>query len=145
MKHVDFGEDVYYLAADKDKTMVSYMSAYYGKKGMCYLPEALYKDIIAHPSDYKEFHSLPGANLYAKETDSTDQSVKIVRFDLRPAVASDIPMYLRPVSKYLSTYTVSSCSPNYSINMRIGNNDYMIVPTPIKGMAERVEKIALTY
>lgn len=141
MKHVDFGEDVYYLAADKDKTMVRYMSAFYGKKGMCYLPETLYNDILAHPSNYKEFRTLPGVNLYAKETDTTDQPVKKVQFDLRPAFATDIPLFIRPASKYLSTYTVSSCSPNYSINMKIGKNNYIIVPTPIKGMAERVVRV----
>ena len=144
MKHVDFGEDIYYLAVDKDKTMVRYMSAFYGKKGMCYLPEALYNDILAHPSSYKEFHTLPCVNLYAKETDTTDQPVYKVLFDLRPAVATDIPLFIRPVSKFLSTYTVSSCSPNYSINMNIGKKNYIIVPTPIKGMAERVENVVLT-
>ncbi len=141
MKHVDFGEDVYYLAADKDKTMVRYMSAFYGKKGMCYLPEALYNDILAHPSNYKEFHTLPGVNLYAKETDTTDQPANKVRFNLRPAHATDIPLLIRPVSKYISTYTVSSCRPNYSINMKLGKKNYLIVPAPIKSMAERVVRV----
>lgn len=142
VKHVDFGEDIYYLAADKDKTMVRYMSAYYGKKGMCYLPEALYKDIVAQPTKYRQFHTLPYTNLYAKEVadEDTMKDVK-VRFELRPAVAADVPWYLRPVSKYISTYSVLSCSPNYTKVLTIQNKKYLVVPAPIKGMAERVIRI----
>lgn len=142
MKHVDFGEDVYYLAADKDKTMVRYMSAYYGKKGMCYLPEALYKDIVEHPSKYRQFHTLPYTNLYAKEVAVDDTTrVSKVRFDLRPAEAADVPAYLRPISKFISTYSVMSCSPNYSKVLTIQDKQYLVVPAPIKGMAERVTRI----
>ena len=142
MKHVDFGEDIYYLATDKDKTMVRYMSAYYGKKGMCYLPEALYKDIVAQPTKYRQFHTLPFTNLYVKEVaDENTMKATKVRFELRPAVASDIPWYLRPVSKYISTYSVLSCSPNYTKVLTIQNKKYLVVPAPIKGMAERVTRI----
>ena len=141
MKHVDFGEDVYYLAADKEKTMVRYMSAYYGKTGMCYLPEELYRDILARPVNYKDFHTLPYVNLYAKEINSNDNSDSKVRFELRPSVSSDIPIYARPISKYLSTYSVSSFSQNYTIKMEINGKNYIIVPTPIKGMAERVVRV----
>lgn len=141
MKHVDFGEDVYYLAADKEKTMVRYMSAYYGKKGMCYLPEELYRDIIAHPVNYKDFHTLPYVNLYAKEVNPNDTSGTKVCFELRPSVSSDIPIYVRPISKYLSTYSASTCSPNYTIKMAMNGKNYIIVPTPIKGMAERVVRV----
>lgn len=142
MKHVDFGEDVYYLAADKDKTMVRYMSAYYGKKGMCYLPEALYKDIVMLPSKYRQFHTLPYTDLYAKEVDAGDTSkVAKVRFDLRPSEAADVPAYFRPISKFISTYSVLSCSPNYSKVLTIQNKQYMVVPAPVKGMAERVTHI----
>lgn len=142
VKHVDFGEDIYYLAADKDKTMVRYMSAYYGKKGMCYLPEALYKDIVAQPTKYRQFHTLPFTNLYVKEVADEDMMKDVkVRFDLRPAVAADVPWYLRPVSKYISTYSVLSCSPNYTKVLTIQNKKYLVVPAPIKGMAERVIRI----
>lgn len=145
MKHVDFGEDVYYLAADKDKTMVRYMSAYYGKKGMCYLPEALYKDIVEQPSKYRQFHTLPYTDLYAKEVDAGDTSkVAKVRFDLHPAEAADVPVYLRPISKYISTYSVLSCSPNYSKVLNIQNKYYLVFPLPVKGMAERVDNVVLT-
>lgn len=144
MKHVDFGEDVYYLAADKDKTMVRYMSAYYGKKGMCYLPEALYKDIVAQPTKYRQFHTLPFTNLYVKEVaDENTMKATKVRFELRPAVAADVPWYLRPVSKYISTYSVLSCSPNYTKVLTIQNKKYLVVPAPIKGMAERVDNVVL--
>ena len=142
MKHVDFGEDVYYLAADKDKTMVRYMSAYYGKKGMCYLPEALYKDIVAQPSKYRQFHTLPYTNLYVKEVANEDSMTDVkVRFDLRPAEPADVPLYLRPIAKYISTYSVLSCSPNYSKVLTIQDKQYLVVPAPIKGMAERVIRI----
>lgn len=145
MKHVDFGEDVYYLAADKDKTMVRYMSAYYGKKGMCYLPEALYKDIVAQPSKYRQFHTLPYTDLYAREVDAGDTSkVAKVRFDLHPAEAADVPAYLRPISRYISTYSVLSCSPNYSKVLNIQNKYYLVFPLPVKGMAERVDNVVLT-
>lgn len=142
MKHVDFGEDVYYLAADKDKTMVRYMSAFYGKKGMCYLPEALYKDIVEQPSKYRQFHTLPYTNLYAKEV-AVDDTIRVskVRFNLRPSEAADVPAYLRPISKYISTYSTSSCKPSYTIRMAINDKTYIIVPTPYKGMAERVVRI----
>lgn len=142
MKHVDFGEDVYYLAADKDKTMVRYMSAYYGKKGMCYLPGALYKDIVEQPSKYRQFHTLPYTNLYVKEVANEDTSKAAkVRFDLHPAVTADVPFYFRPIAKYISTYSVLSCSPNYSKVLTIQDKQYLIVPAPIKGMAERVTRI----
>ena len=142
MKHVDFGEDVYYLAADKDKTMVRYMSAYYGKKGMCYLPEALYKDIVAQPSKYRQFHTLPYTNLYVKEVANEDSMTDVkVRFDLRPSEATDVPFYLRPIAKNISTYSVLSCSPNYSKVLTIQDKQYLVVPAPIKGMAERVTRV----
>lgn len=142
MKHVDYGEDVYYLAADKDKTMVRYMSAFYGKKGLYYLPEALYKDIVAHPSKYRQFHTLPYTNLYVKEVANEDSMTDVkVRFDLRPAEPADVPFYLRPISMYISTYSVLSCSPNYSKVLTIQNKQYLVVPAPIKGMAERVTSI----
>lgn len=142
MKHVDYGEDVYYLAADKDKTMVRYMSAFYGKKGMYYLPEALYKDIVAHPSKYRQFHTLPYTNLYVKEVANEDSMTDVkVRFDLRPAEPADVPFYLRPISKYISIYSALSCSPNYSKVLTIRDKRYLVVPAPIKGMAERVTRI----
>lgn len=145
MKHVDFGEDVYYLAADKDKTMVRYMSSYYGKKGMCYLPEALYKDIVAQPSKYRQFHTLPYTNLYVKEVANEDSMTDVkVRFDLRLAEPADVPFYLRPITKYISTYSVLSCSPNYSKVLTIRDKRYLVVPAPVKGMAERVEIVVLT-
>lgn len=137
VKHVDFGEDIYYLAADKDKTMVRYMSAIYGKQGMHYLPRQLYDDICQHPQRYTDFSTLPGVDLYAKKVEDAEKTYH-VSFDLAPCSRSLIPFYLRPVAKLISIYSSTTCEPSNLAVVEVNCDNYLVVPKPIKGMRERV-------
>lgn len=141
MKHVDYGEDVYYLACDKNKTMVRYMSALYGKTGMFYFPRTMYDDMINNPSKYDDFTTLPDVGLYVKRCN--DKKEGKVMFELDEVKREDIPFYLLPVYKWISTYSSTTCSPTNQTIVTINNDDYLVVPEPIEGKAERVKRVIL--
>ena len=142
MKHVDYGEDIYYLACDKNKTMVRYMSALYGKSGMCYFPQVLLDDINRNPSHYDEFNTLPDVGLYIKRI-SGDSIEGKVAFELRESEAGDVPFYLIPFVKYISAYSSLTCHPVNQTVVSINNCHYYVVPTPLKGMAKRVKRVVI--
>lgn len=142
MKHVDFGEDIYYLACDKKKTMVRYMSALYGKNGMSYFPKALFDDINKTPSRYNDFNTLPNVGLYIKKINGDTIKGK-ASFVLRKPEAGDVPFYLIPFSKYISAYSSLSCHAVNQTVVSINNCHYYVVPTPLKGMAERVKRVVI--
>ena len=141
MKHVDYGEDVYYLACDKNKTMVRYMSALYGKTGMFYFPQAIMDDIKTNPSHYDGFYTLPDVGLYVKRC--KDKKEGKVMFELDEVKREDIPFYLLPVYKWISTYSSTTCSPTNQKIVTINNEDYYVVPEPIEGKAERVKRVII--
>ena len=142
MKHVDFGEDVYYLACDKEKTMVRYMSALYGKKGMFYFPQALLDDINTNPSHYDDFYTLPDVGLYVKRIEGNRIPGKTF-FELREPVSGEVPFYLLPFAKYISAFSSLRCHPVNQTVVEINNSHYFVVPKPLKGMAERVKRVVI--
>lgn len=142
MKHVDYGEDIYYLACDKKKTMVRYMSALYGKSGMFYFPQVLFDDINRNSSNYDEFNTLPDAGLYVKRINGNSIEGKVA-FELREPETGDVPFYMIPFAKYISAYSSLTCHPVNQTIVCINNSHYHVVPAPLKGMAKRVKRVVL--
>ncbi len=137
VNHVAFGDEyAYYLACDKGKTMVRYMSAMYGKKGMFYFPKALYDDVVQNPKDYADFKTLPHTNLYVKRVDT--DSIPDVMFILADASESPIPFYVRPFARWISSYSARTCHPTYKKVLELNGKKYLVIPAPRKEMAERV-------
>ena len=137
VNHVAFGDEyAYYLACDKEKTMVRYMSAFYGKRGQFYFPEALYNDIKENPSDYQEFKTIPHTNLFVKKVDSDE--IPNVTFELGEVDMASVPFYIRPFTKWISSYSAKTTGPTYKKIVELDGQKYLVVPAPKKEMARRV-------
>lgn len=142
MKHVDYGEDVYYLACDKNKTMVRYMSALYGKTGMFYFPQAIIDDMNTNPSHYDDFYTLPDVGLYVKRIKG-DRIVGKASFELREPTSGEVPFYIIPFAKYISAYSSLTCIPDNQTIVSIDGCHYYVIPEPLNGMAQRVKTVVI--
>ena len=137
VNHVAFGDEyAYYLACDKEKTMVRYMSAFYGKKGQFYFPETLYNDMKKNPSDYQDFKTIPHTNLFVKNVDS--EEIPDVTFELGDVDKSTVPFYIRPFTKWISSYSAKTTGPTYKKIVELDGQKYLVVPAPKKEMAGRI-------
>ena len=140
VNHVAFGDEyAYYLACDKEKTMVRYMSALYGKRGMFYFPEALHQDIKSNPEDYNDFKTIANTHLYVKKV--SDETIPDVTFELGEMELSKVPFYLRPFTQWISSYSSKTVGPTYKKIIELDGQKYLVVPAPKKEFAERVEGV----
>lgn len=141
VNHVAFGDEyAYYLACDKEKTMVRYMSALYGKRGMFYFPEALFQDIKSNPEDYNDFKTIANTHLYVKKV--SDETIPDVTFELGEVETSKVPFYLRPFTQWISSYSSKTVGPTYKKIIELDGQKYLVVPAPKKEFAERVEGVS---
>ena len=137
VNHVAFGDEyAYYLACDKEKTMVRYMSALYGKRGMFYFPETLYNDIQENPSDYQDFKTIPHTNLFVKRVES--EEIPDVTFELGEVNLSSVPLFIRPFTKWISSYSAKTVGPTYKKIVELDGQKYLVIPAPKKEMADRI-------
>lgn len=137
VNHVAFGDEhAYYLACDKEKTMVRYMSAFYGKRGMIYFPEALYRGIKSNPEGYHDFKTIPNTHLYVQRVD--DETIPDITFELGEVDKAKVPFYLRPFVKWISAYSSKTVGPTYKKIIELDGQQYLVIPAPKKEMAERV-------
>ena len=140
VNHVAFGDEyAYYLACDKEKTMVRYMSALYGKRGMSYFPEALYQDIKSHPEDYNDFKTVANTHLYVKKVN--DETIPDVTFELGEVETSKVPFYLRPFTQWITAYSSKTVGPTYKKIIELDGQKYLVIPAPKKEFSERVERV----
>ena len=140
VNHVAFGDEyAYYLACDKEKTMVRYMSALYGKRGMFYFPEALYQDIKSNPEDYNVFKTVANTHLYVKKV--CDETIPDVTFELGEVETSKVPFYLRPFTQWISSYSSKTVGPTYKKIIELNGQKYLVIPAPKKEFSERVERV----
>ena len=137
VNHVAFGDQyAYYLACDKEKTMVRYMSALHGKRGMFYFPEALYNDIQGNPSDYQDFKTISHTNLFVKRVES--EEIPDVTFELGEVNLSSVPLFIRPFTKWISSYSAKTVGPTYKKIVELDGQKYLVIPAPKKEMADRI-------
>ena len=137
VNHVAFGDEyAYYLACDKEKTMVRYMSALHGKRGMFYFPEALYQDIKSNPEDYNDFKTVANTHLYVKKV--SDETIPDVTFELGEVETSKVPFYLRPFTQWISSYSSKNVGPTYKKIIELDGQKYLVIPAPKKEMEKRI-------
>ena len=151
LPHVEFGESYFpcekaYWNTPPHPTAYfgMYINAYYGKNGVCYFPQELYDDIVSFPERYENFHSVSGCNLYVRHINKGKMCKEIV-YELSEASNDVIPFWIRPFSRWFSTYNVSSCHPTFKTIINIQGKDYLVITKPIKGMAERIKRIKMVY
>lgn len=144
VQHVEYGDFLSYMASDSTDTDVKRASAFFHKKGMRYFPMELYNDIFTHPERYKHCKTIENCGLYAREL-SPHETVSRVQIELRHVRQDEIPIFIRPISDKLTSYTINTLEIIHFTILSINHRRYLVFAAPEQTYASRIKHITVFF